>query len=149
MARTDIKEITIPLSLLGAGVALLFVAALHLQEAASFPAIMLGLAIDTTIRVTLLIVVAFLTARLIGAGFGSLNTAILKFAAIVVFTSGLTQAVNLSWIGWAIAIICWFCLLIYLFDLDGKEALIFIGVMIFVNVIISFAIAGMGLAARS
>ena len=148
MARAEAKESTVPYTLLGVGVALLFLASIRFGGWSSFGLILFGMSIDTAIRVFLLILVAFLTAKLINAGFGSLNTAVLKFAAIVVFTSGLSLAINVTYVGWAIAAICWFCLLIYLFDLDGKEALIFMGVMILVNILITFVIAGIGLASR-
>ena len=148
MPRDEAKESAVPFALLGAGAALLFLASIRFGGWANFGSILVGISIDTAIRVFLLVIVAFVTAKLIGAGFGNLNSAILKFAAIVVFTSGLSLIINVTYVGWAIAAICWFCLLIYLFDLDGKEALIFMGVMILVNILITFVVAGVGVASR-
>ena len=139
---------TVRVCLLGFGAVLLVLASIRFGGRANFGSILFGISIDTAIRVFLLVIAAFVTAKLINAGFGNLNSAILKFAAIVVFTSGLSLLINVTFVGWAIAAICWFCLLIYLFDLDGKEALIFMGVMIFVNIVITFVVAGAGLASR-
>jgi hypothetical protein len=143
MPSDKTKETTVPFSLLVVGIVLLFIASIRSGGWAGFGAILIGMIIETVIRVFLLVIAAFVTAKLISAGFGNLSSAILKFAAMVVFTSGLSLAINVTFVGWAIAVICWFCLLIYLFALDGKEALIFMGVMFVVNILITFFIVGL------
>jgi hypothetical protein len=119
-------EWKIPLALFVIGVIVL-VAGAALLDSASPSATVLGIALLLVVNVPLTIAAMYLAANWLGLAFGYLHTAILKLAAISVFTTSLDQLG--SWLGqpllgWLAAIAISFYLFSYFFDLDFNETLL-------------------------
>jgi len=69
----------------------------------------------------------FLTAHLMGASFGYLNTAIIKLAAVAVFPNAVSLVI--PYVGWLVAALLYWGLLACLFDLDLTELLVLVVVL--------------------
>ena len=131
-----LKQRKIPLAILGAG--LCIGAFLVWQEARGHEAFgdlifpVLGEILkQVMIGVGLLVIAAFVAARVLGTSFGELGPAILKFAAIYVTPSALAELAG-SFAGdgyWIVAIpvslVLYYSLLVWLFDLDQFEAWVY------------------------
>jgi hypothetical protein len=119
-------EWPIPLALFLVGLTILVVGA-SLVEGSRPAATLLGIALILVVYVPLTIAAMYLTASLLGMAFGFLNTAILKLAAISVFTLSLNQVGD--WlghpaVGWLVAILVSFYLFSNFFDLDFQETVL-------------------------
>jgi hypothetical protein len=103
-----------------------------------------GLALVLAVYVPLTVAAMYPTAALLGMSFGFLKTAILKLAAITVFTLSLNQVAD-WWgypvVGWIVAVAVSLYLFSYAFDLDFVETLLAAAAIS----IIRFAL-GMGVA---
>jgi hypothetical protein len=140
MNRESAKEHVIPLALLGIGVAILLFIASRLGGQAGVENAIPSLSASIGLGVVLMLVGAVITAKLIGISFGSPVPAVIKLAAIYVFPASLALLVNVAGFSWMINMALYFILLIYLFELDAKEALIFTGVSLLVQLIVGYLI---------
>lgn len=136
------RERQIPLILIGVGLVLSAIGAMRRLGPAGTPlalAVLIGAAVLGT---GLMLVAAFVTASLINASFGELKSAILKLAAIYLFPSSLFAVFPL-WVGFVLSGTLSFCLLLWLFDLEMREARIFTAVELVVELLVILAIAGL------
>lgn len=134
----EAKERGVPLTLLAVGVVLMFVAAGRgrvMGEALE------KIAVETGLQVLLMLVGCVVTAKLIGVSFGAPGAAVLKLAAIVVLPSALGAAINITGVSWALSIIVYLSMLVYLFELDLREALIFTGIMLVIRIATGYLVA--------
>lgn len=141
MANEDAKGTKVPLALIVLGFLLLFVVVWRMPARVSIGEVIVRVAVQTVAEVVLMLVGALITAKLIGASFGAMGPAILKLAAIAVFPGALGAAIGIPGISWVISVALYFILLVYLFELDTKEALIFAGVMILIRILVVFLFA--------
>lgn len=135
----DPKDKSIPLILLGVGVLVLIVRGMFFAGPAGAGATLAALAIVTAIGTTLMVFAAILTAKLIGASFGELGSAVLKFAAIYVFAAALGALIPF---GGIVVFFVSLGLLMWLFDIEMMQAVVFSVVLWVVNFVL-----GIGLAA--
>jgi hypothetical protein len=134
------KELHVPLALLFGGVLLFAFAAYRVAGSDGAGAVLPPLAMSTAVGVALMLVGAFITAKLIGVSFGSLPSACMKLAAVYIFPSAVGAAVNVAGLSWLISIVLYLGLLVYLFEFELKEAMIFAGVMIVIKLVVSYLI---------
>jgi hypothetical protein len=105
----------------------------------TLPVVGVGLLIVTAVKTALLVGAAFMLAGPLGVGFGELWTAVLKLAAIAVFTDGATiwvdgaiqhisggagggGVIGYGIIGWPVGIGLYWGMMIYLFGMDPLDA---------------------------
>jgi len=143
MAKDDAREVKIPLALIGLGILLLGVVVWRtpVSGRTSVGDVVTLVAVATAAQVVLMLIGALITSKLIGASFGAMGPAVLKLIAIAIFPDALGAAVNIQGISWVISVALYFILLVYLFDLDTKEALIFTGVMLLIRIAVAFFFA--------
>ncbi|MFI5382077.1 MAG: hypothetical protein ACHRHE_22510 [Tepidisphaerales bacterium] len=144
MPEQDPREVRVPLVLSGIGIALLFVGVWRIAGAGVFADVAVRVAVATALRVGLLLFGATITAKLINVSFGAPGTAILKLIAVVLLPAGISLAINITGVSWVISVIAYLVLLTYLFELDLREALIFTGVMLVLNIGLAVLTAGVG-----
>jgi hypothetical protein len=115
-------EFVIPLVLLCVGLTTFSVGAFVLDGRGAATSVLLAVLVITAIQTVLGIGVAYLTAALIGASFGELKSAFLKFAAVFVLAGAVAWVVPAG--GW-LAFFVYFGLLLWLFGLETYEAAVF------------------------
>jgi hypothetical protein len=92
--------------------------------------------VGTTLLGTLLMLIAaFATATLIGASFGEVRSAIPKLAAVYVLPTSLDAALPL-WLAFIVTGIVSLLLMMWLFDLEMREARVFAGIAIVVSLVV-------------
>jgi hypothetical protein len=136
-----VRDLYAPLAILGIGLALYigyFIFKYHLGSGAIMP-VGIGVVILTVIKAALLIGFALVAAGPLGVSFGEFKSAILKLAAIAVFTDGAIAWVDFgvgriaggtsgggvfSWgvVGFPVALGMYWGLLIYLFSMDPGDS---------------------------
>lgn len=125
-------------------------------EAVSIGGIVIYVGITTLISVFFMIIGCFVAAKLLDTNFGSLTTAPIKLAGILLITDGFTQMTTYfmggmggAFVDVTIGLILYIGLLMWLFELDGFEvwitAVIFwlvqwLGVLVFIMMMISFGV---------
>jgi hypothetical protein len=129
--KSDPKEGLIPAVILALGLGLYIIADYRNSTDPSIGRVLLGVGIGTIIGVILGIIVCYITASLLQINFGALKTAILKMAAIIVFAGAID--VLIPYAGWIAAVIVYFCLLCWLFDMSFFEVFIFCAVLMLVR----------------
>ena len=136
----DAKEKSIPLALITLGVALYCVAAfVHVGPAGAGATLML-VTIGAAVQTVLLIVAALIVGSLMGVSFGTVPSAVLKFAAATLFAGGLGALVSTG--GGLIGLFVFLGLVAWLFEIE----LVYAIVLTVVYVLVSFVVA-LGLAA--
>ncbi len=87
-----------------------------------------ALGLSTALGVVLMIVACFITARIMGIGFGSLDTAALKLAAIYLLpdavSATLIAVADLPILARIVSVVMYLGLLKWLFDLDWLETIV-------------------------
>jgi hypothetical protein len=132
----DSKEYKIPAILLGVGILIELLRAFFSPSKAGVTAALVALLIALIVRVGLGVVACYLTARIMGVGFGYLTTAILKLAAVFIFPSAVTFFIPMFGIpvlGSLIAILLYWGLLEWLFELGAMETIALVIIIFFVN----------------
>ena len=127
--RTDRKsepvwETKAPLALFGIGLLILLIAAFALEGPTGTAGALIGLTIILAIYLPLTVAAMYIVAGIIGVSFGILKTAILKLAAITLFTAAINQIGD--WLGfpisaWFVAVGVSFFLFSNFFDLDARD----------------------------
>jgi hypothetical protein len=118
----DAKEVKIPLALIVVGLAIFVVFGFHVGGAAGVAAALAVMAVRVVIGVTLGVIACFITARIMDASFGYLNTAILKLAAIFIVTGAVSAIIPLA--GWLVGLVLYYGLLTWFFDLEILEVIV-------------------------
>jgi hypothetical protein len=137
-ASRDPKEVVIPVVLLVAGL-LLFWAGVLWRTNPRVASLTMGfVAVAAALETVLGILAAYVTSSISGISFGELKTAALKLAGILLFTGALAFLIPL---GWIIALFVYLGLLVWLFELDMREALLFAVVLWLMRLLIRFALA--------
>jgi hypothetical protein len=123
----SVWEWKVPLALLLVGLTVLALGTTTAEASSGLAATLLGMAMILVLHVALTIGAMYLTARLLGVSFGLLKTAVLKLAAITVFTLSLNQVgdwLGQPLLGWLVAVAVSLYLFSYCFDLDFLETLL-------------------------
>ncbi len=129
--KSDPKEGLIPAVILALGLGLYIYANYQKSTDPSIGRVLLGVGIGTIIGVILGIIVCYITASILQTSFGALKTAILKMAAIIVLAGAID--VLIPYAGWIAAVIVYFSLLCYLFNMSFFEIFIFCAVLMLVR----------------
>lgn len=87
---------------------------------------------------------AFITASILGASFGLFGSAVLRLAGIIVFTSAIAVAIPF---GGLLSLIVYIGLLMWLFELDPMEVLVFTIILWLMRFVVGFLLAAMLIAA--
>jgi len=133
-----------PAILLGVGIAIYMLYALIVGGPAGLIAMGILLPIRIFFQVTLGVIACYITAKIMSTDFGLLLPAIVKLAAVFIFPSAVTFFI--PWIGWLIALGLYWCLLQWLFELDGMETIVLSIVIFGVNLAAIFFVAFLGFA---
>lgn len=108
--------------------------------------VMFVLTLQVVVQVVLGVVGCFIAAALLGISFGPISSAIVKLTATVLVPIAVMVMIPIEFVGWFIALICYWVLLAWLFSLEGRELVItvitlfvvrFIGWLILLPVIAS------------
>jgi hypothetical protein len=134
------RERQIPLALIGSGLVLAAVGIMWKLGPSRLPLALAALACTTLLGAALMLIAAFLTAWMIGASFGEMRSAILKLAAVYVLPTSLDAALPL-WVAFIVTGVVSLLLLMWLFDLEMREARVFAGITMAVNLIVWLGIA--------
>lgn len=129
------RDVYVPTALLVAGLILnvAYYAFHHSMGVGGVAIATLGISVLTAFKAALLIGFAFAVAGPLGVSFGGIFTAVLKLAAIAVFSDGVTTWVEAgleaagsgglsSLISFPVALACYWVLLIYLFSMDPGDS---------------------------
>jgi hypothetical protein len=135
---SDPSEVVVPIVLLVAGLLLFWAGALWRANPKVASLAMGFIAVAAVLETVLGIVAAYATSSISGISFGELRTAALKLAGILVFTGSLAFLIPF---GGLIAFFVYLGLLVWLFELDMREAMLFAVVLWVLRLIIHFALA--------
>jgi hypothetical protein len=103
------------------------------------PAIVLAvIGVGAVIGTAIMIAAAFLTAKLLGMSFGELGPAILKLAAIYLFPAAVG---SLFPFGVLLALVLWFALLLWMFEIEVFQAIVFVIVLFVVRLAVGWVLA--------
>jgi hypothetical protein len=138
------KDYKIPLALLGVGVLIYMVYALIVGGIPGVAAMALVLPLRIVIQAALGIVACMITAKIMGTAFGYAGPAAAKLAAVFVFPGAVTFLI--PYIGWIIALLLYWGLLEWLFELEALETIMLVIVIFFVNIGAILLLAFLGLA---
>jgi hypothetical protein len=128
----DAKEVKVPAVLLAIGMAIMVAAGFQEAGAEGATTVLMGIGIWVAILVAMGIVALFLVAAVLGLSFGPASHASLKLAAIFVFPAGIGMLLP-DGFGWLVELVLYVSLLIYLFELEGKEVIFCMVVIWFVR----------------
>jgi hypothetical protein len=134
------RERGIPVALIVVGVILAAIGTTWKFGFSRLPLAMAALAGTTLLGTALMLVAAFLTAWMIGVSFGELRSAILKLAAVYILPTSLDAALPL-WLAFIVTAVVSLLLLMWFFDLEMREARVFAGITMAVNLIAWLGIA--------
>ncbi len=136
-SKSDPKETLIPIALIVLGLVILLV--LGLSAGANTGQLLTALALTAIVGTVLMVVTAFLTAKLIKVSFGDRRAAILKFAGIYLIS--LAIGLSFTFVGAPlIVIVLSFVLILWLFDVTVYQAAIFTLVRWVISVLIALAL---------
>jgi hypothetical protein len=97
-------------------------------------------AIRLVIGIPLGIVACLLTASLMQASFGTLRGAILKLAAVFIFPTAFALLMP-GLLAWLAAVVLYYFLLAFLFELEAMEVIVLVFVLSGVNIVAAFLVA--------
>ena len=128
-ARTDTPatEVKIPVAMLVLGLLIEAVRSSSVGGAEGALGALLGTAAFTAISVLFSLGACFITAKIMGISFGFVGPACLKLAAIAVFPAAI--AMLLPGFGWILAVVLYWSLLMWFFDLELVEAFVLVVVL--------------------
>ena len=136
------RERGIPLILILAGLVLTAIGALWKLGLSRVPLAMALLIATTLLGTVLMLIAAFATAAMIEASFGEFRSAILKLAAVYILPTSLDAALPL-WLAFLVTGIVSLLLLIWLFDLEMREARVFAGIAMVISLVVWLGIAAL------
>ncbi|MAE65183.1 MAG: hypothetical protein CMJ18_13005 [Phycisphaeraceae bacterium] len=139
---TDPREVTIPLAMLLAGIAVLFVRALVTEGSGGVAMALLGIGAEIVIGVPLAIVACFAAARVLDTDFGLLHTAVLKLAAAFIFPAAVAGIIPIGLLAWIVSLILYLGMLEKFFRLEPTE-LIVCAILIFLVRILAGVVVAM------
>ena len=145
-AYNDFRDRQFPLWLLGGGCALIIgqiILASNANPAATFIGATIGVTIAVVINVALMFAGVLLAARFSGISFGPLKQALLKLSAIYVGPTAVGELVThflggdmaVQCLGWGISMFLYYCLIHYLFCLDGGQTVVCVTAILIVRII--------------
>jgi hypothetical protein len=134
------KEREIPLLLVLAGLILTAIGVAWKLGVSRLPVALAALAVTTLVGTLLMVIAAFATAAMIGASFGELRSAIPKLAAVYILPTSLDAALPL-WLAFIVTGVVSLLLLMWLFDLEMREARVFAGIAMVISLIVWLGIA--------
>jgi hypothetical protein len=137
--KNDPKDLQIPLVLIVLGLIIYGIGGFNRTGTNGAAAQVSGVLMAAGIGTAVMIFAAFVTASLVGVSFGELGPAALKLAAIYIFPASIASLIPF---GILLAFFIWLGLLMWLFELEVFQAVIFTIVLISVNLLV-----GMGLRA--
>jgi hypothetical protein len=130
MARVEVetdsarnaKDYVIPSALLALGIVIYLLYAFIVGGAAGLQGMLVYLPVRLLVQVVLGVAACMITVKIMGSAFGYLGSAILKLAAIFVFPSAATFFI--PHVGWLIALLLYWGLIEWLFELDAMETIV-------------------------
>jgi hypothetical protein len=138
--EATLAAFVVPLALLVIGLLLFGVVEFRSAGARSVLPIMGVIFVVALIEAALGIVAAYVTASLLGTGFGELRSAFVKLAGIIIFCGALGALIPF---GGIVVFFVYFGLLIWLFQLEVYEAVVFSVVLWVTRLVVRLAAAGM------
>lgn len=117
----DAKEVKIPLILLVVGLVLYFGYGLAFAGPAGAAVLLMAAGIQLVFGIVVAIPACFLAASLLGTSYGSVGTATLKLAAIIIFPTAASLLIPIF--GWLVALMLYWFLIGFLFDLEPMEVI--------------------------
>lgn len=146
LAYNDFRDRQFPLWLLGGGCALIIgqiVLASHLNPALSLIGATIGVTVAVVINVALMFAGVLVAAKFAGISFGPLGQALLKLSAIYVGPTAIGELVThflggdiaVQCLGWGVSMFLYYCLIHYLFCLDGAQTVICVTAILVVRLI--------------
>jgi hypothetical protein len=142
--ETNAKEYVVPAVLLGIGVLVYLGYAVIVNGVDGILGMLIYLPIRIAVQVTLGVVACFITAKIMGTGFGDLKSAIIKLAAIFMFPGAVTFFI--PYVGWLMALVLYWGMLEKLFELEAMETIVLAVVIWLVNLGAIIFLGMMGLA---
>ena len=142
----EAKERLIPAILLAVGLAVFVVYGFVAGGATGAVAVLLLVGVQLTLAVVLGLVACAIVAKVLATSFGYLGSATLKLAAVILFPSALTILIPSAPLAWAVSLILFLSLLVWLFDLEPLE-LIVCAVVIWLVRAVAFFLGALAFAA--
>lgn len=137
-AAVDAKDVWFPVGLIVAGL-VMYGAGMVWKTDARVAGFATGIvAVAAALETVVGIVAAYVTWSISGIGFGELKTAALKLAGILLFTGALAFLISF---GWIVAFPVYLGLLVWLFELDIREAILFAVVLWVVRLVVGFGVS--------
>jgi hypothetical protein len=130
--ESDPKDYLIPGVLLSIGILIFLAWSVILGGLTGLAVMAVYLPIRLVVQVVVGVIACFFTARIMGTSFGYLKTAIIKLAAIFVFPAAATFFI--PWVGWILALLLYWKLIEWLFELEAMETIVLAIVIWFVNI---------------
>ncbi len=118
----DAKEIKIPAALLAIATAIFLLYGLFAAGTLGVSVMLVALAFQIFVGVAVGLVACLIASKLIGFSLGTLGPTTLKLAAIYTFPAAVGALI--PFVGWIIALALFFVLLTWLFELEGREAIL-------------------------
>jgi len=137
------KDRTIPLVLIGVGIAIYLIVGLTADEPA---ATLAAIAVVTGVQVALGLIALYVTAGVMHIDFGPLGIGILKLAAIFIFPDAVAVVIPTEVLDWLVAAVLYLSLLAWFFDLEPLELLVCATVIFLVRLFATIVIIGMLMA---
>jgi hypothetical protein len=134
------KERAIPVVLIVLGLVLTAIGVCWKLGPSRLPLAMAALVGTTLLGTLLMVIAAFATAAMISASFGELRSAVLKLAAVYILPTSLDAALPL-WLAFIITGVVSLLLMMWLFDLEMREARTFAGIATVISLAVWLAIA--------
>jgi hypothetical protein len=141
MGNTAATEKQIPLALIFIGAGLWALAGFMGHGVHGATNTLGVVSIIATVDLIVMVAGAFLTALVMKISFGDLQSAILKLSAIALFPGAVGYLIPT--VGGLVSLALYFSLLIWLFELELYQAVIFTIVLFVLRIGIAFALAGM------
>jgi hypothetical protein len=156
----NLVEYYIPSGLIVFGLIVAMVQTMHFtSNPVAFGAAMGTVMVTTIVDLVLMLVACLIAAKVLDASFGSPGSAVLKLAGISLAPEAVASTIEYltpagyGWIvGWIVAILLYYALFSYLFDLDGGEVIVLVliirGVKFFIGGFIILALLALFMSGR-
>ena len=116
------KQYKLPALMIVVGVLILAVIGYSRAGEEAIGPVLSAIAMMTVINVVLGLFGLMITASILGVSFGPISSATLKLAATVILPLAIAEPI--PYFGWLVAMVLYFAMLAWLFDLDPNEAMI-------------------------
>jgi hypothetical protein len=118
------KDYKIPAILLVIGILLYLLWAAFTGGAHAAAGMLIDIPVTLAFKLVIGTVACLLTSKIMGTAFGYVGSALLKLAAVFIFPGAVTLFI--PWIGWLVALLLYWGLLEWLFELDALESIVFV-----------------------